>query len=251
MTNKKDEIRAPARGAFSTTRWTLVAQAARTHSPEGEAAMEELSVRYWYPLYAFARRKGLGPEDAEDMTQEFFAKQIVTRRVFKNTDQTQGKFRSWLLACLQNFLANQWARQRAQKRGGEAVHLALDFCDGERRYLAEPAHELTPERLYNRAWASTQIDRALEELERSYRDREGGGLFDELRRFLPGACDPQPHAVVAERVGKSEAAIKMAVSRLRREFGQTLRTIVSRTVSSAAELDEEIRELIDSLSIAD
>ena len=132
---------------------------------------------------------------------------------------------------MQNFVHNEWDKGNAQKRGGGAVHLSLDFRDGEERYLAEPFHELTPEKLYTRARALTQLETALESLRDRYVKRGQAGLFEELEAFLPGACDPPPHRVVADRTGKSEPAIKMAVSRLRREFGTTLREAVGRIVS--------------------
>jgi len=237
-----------ARGAFATTRWTLVAEAAMGDSPEAEEAMEALSLRYWFPLYAFLRRKGLKAEQAEDMTQEFFAQRILTKQIFKGSDRSRGKFRSWLLTSLQNFLNNERDKERAQKRGGGAVHLSLDFREGEERYLAEPFHNLTPEKIYARTWALTQLDATLDTLRDQYENRGQSALFDELKSFLPGAGAPPPHRVVAERTGKTEAAIKMAVSRLRREFGKALRGTIGSTVSDAAELEEEMRDLLNALT---
>ena len=210
--------------------------------------MEALALGYWFPLYAFARRKGLAAEEAEDMTQEFFAQRILTKQIFKGTHPSRGKFRSWLLTSLQNFLHNQHDRNMAQKRGGGQTHLSIDAHEGERRYLAEPSHDLTPEKLYTRAWAVTQLELALNLLGERYEKRAQPDLFEELKPFLPGSGDPPPHRIVAERTGKSEAAIKMAVSRVRREFGAALRDTVGRTVSDRGELEEEIRELLEALS---
>ena len=182
------------------------------------------------------------------MTQEFFSRQIITKRIFEGTHPSRGKFRSWLLASLQNFLNNEWDKRRAQKRGGGRTHFPLDFRDGEERYLAELGHELTPEKIYIRTWALTQLDNSLQTICGRYERRGQAELFTELKRFLPGAGDPLPHATVAERTGRSEAAIKMAVSRLRREFGETLREAVQRTVSDPDELEEEMRELLGAFS---
>ena len=244
-----DEHSPPERpaAAFATTRWTIVAEAARSHSPEAENAMEALAIGYWYPLYAFLRRRGMRPQDAEDLTQEFFSRRILTKQIFKGTDPARGKFRSWLLTSLQNFLHNEREKDNAQKRGGGATHLSLDFHDGEQRYLAEPSHDLTPEKIYDRAWALTQLQDAHRALGDRYESGGRGELFHELKRFLPGADDAPPHAEVAARIGKSESAIKMAVSRMRKEFGATLREIVGRTVSDPGQLDEEMRDLLRAL----
>jgi len=229
---------------FATTHWSVVVSAARTDSPRAGEALETLSLTYWYPLYAYLRRKGLDTHAAEDMTQDFFARRVVTRLIFKGVTPDRGKFRSWLLTSLQNFQRNEWDRQKAQKRGGDRPHVSIDLQDGEGRYLAEPGHDLTPEKIYERAWAMTLLNRALESLRAKYAGNGAEGLFDELKRFLPGALNACPYAEVAGRLDKSEGAVKMAVSRLRREYGATLRDEIKRTVSSPEELQEELHYLL-------
>lgn len=231
---------------FATTHWSVVA-AARTDSTRAGEALETLALTYWYPLYAYLRRKGLDTAAAEDMTQDFFARRVVTRLIFKGVNPDRGKFRSWLLTSLQNFQRNEWHRQKAEKRGGDRPHVSIDVQDGEGRYLAEPGHDLTPDKLYERAWAMTLLDRALESLRAEYTGNGAEGLFDELKRFLPGALSACPYAEVAARLDMSEGAVKMAVSRLRRDYGATLRNEIKRTVSSPAEVQEELQHLLSIL----
>jgi DNA-directed RNA polymerase specialized sigma24 family protein len=236
-----------AASRFATTHWSVVLSAGGTQSPRAAEALETLSLTYWYPLYVYLRRKGLDTHEAEDMTQDFFAHRIVTRLIFKGVTPGQGKFRSWLLTSLQNFERNEWDRRKAQKRGGDRTHVSLDLHEVEGRYLAEQGHDDTPEKLYDRAWAMTLLDRTLENLRAKYVDNGSEPLFDELKRFLPGALSACPYAEVAVRLGKSEAAVKMAVSRLRREFGTMLRDEIEGTVISPEELRDELRHLLSVL----
>ena len=233
-----------AAGNFATTHWSVIASAARTQSPRAAEALEALSLTYWYPLYVYLRRKGLTAHEAEDMTQDFFARRIVTKLVFKGVTPDRGKFRSWLLTSLQNFQRNEWDRRNAQKRGGNQPHISLDLTDGEDRYLAEPGHDLTPDKIYDRVWAMTLLDRALESLRAKYARDDDEAFFDELKRFLPGALSTSPYVEVAARLDKTEAAVKMAVSRLRREYGTTLRDEIKRTVSTPDEVQQELQHLL-------
>jgi len=246
-----DETPGPApntEARFASTHWSVVLQAARTASPEAQSALEKLCRAYWYPLYAYLRRKGHSPHEAEDLTQEFFATRVVTKRIFEGMQPGTGRFRSWLLTCLQNLVLNERERQQAQKRGGGQIHLSLDFRTAEGRYLAEPADVLTPEKLYEKSWAMTLLDRALEQLHDKYRAEGKAQLFDELKIFLPGEQSSLSHAEVGARLGKSEDAIKMAVSRLRQEYGRVLQSEIKRTVNSPSEAREELRYLMQVLS---
>ena len=179
----------PREGAscFATTHWSVVLSAAKSHSPRAEEALETLSLTYWYPLYVYLRRKGLDVHAAEDMTQDFFARRVLTGLIFKGVTPDRGKFRSWLLTSLQNFQRNEWDRQKAQKRGGDRPHVSIDLQDGEDRYLAEPSHDLTPEKIYERVWAMTLLDQAIETLREKYTANGADDLFGELKQFLPGA----------------------------------------------------------------
>ena len=233
-----------AEGQFASTHWSVVLAAARTASPEAEAALEKLCVAYWYPLYAYLRRSGHAPHEAEDLTQDFFASRIVTKRVLRGLQPGTGRFRSWLLTSLQNMVKNEWAKEKAVKRGGAQPHLSLDFQSAEGRYVAEPAHNLTPEKLYERSWALTLLDLTVDQLQEKYRRDGKAVLFDELKRFLPGEHSTGSHAEVAARLGKSEDAIKMAASRLRQEYGRFLKAEIKRMVASPGEIEDELRWLL-------
>ena len=232
---------------FESTHWSVVLAAARTSSPEAEAALEKLCRDYWYPLYAFLRRKGQSPEEARDLTQEFFVDRVINRRVLRGVEAGGARFRSWLLACLENFTANHWQKNQAQKRGGGFEHLSLDFQDAEGRYLHEPADFRTPDRLYERAWALTLLNRALEQV-RSDHERDGKSeQFEALKEFLPGEESHRTYADVARTLGKTEESIKMAVSRLRQQYGRQLREEIKRTVSQPGEVDAELRSLLEAI----
>jgi RNA polymerase sigma-70 factor (ECF subfamily) len=233
---------------FGATHWSVVLAAARTHSPEAEKAMEALCIAYRYPLYAYVRRLGHPREHAEDLTQSFFAERVLNKQIFKGVCQDKGKFRTWLLNSFQNFIHNAWERQSAQKRGGGRECLSLDFQDEEGRYLLEPAHHETPEKLFDRAWAMTVLDRALQQLRNNYAHSGEADLFESLATYLPGALDPPPYQHTAEQLGKTEAAVKMAVSRLKREYGRALKAEIRRTLSENGNADEEFHHLLEILA---
>lgn len=237
----------PSRG-FQTTHWSVVLTAAESGTPEAAEALETLCASYWYPLYAFLRQKGHPPAEAEDLTQEFFARRIVNRRLLQRLTPDSGRFRSWLLAALRNFAINEWEKSRAMRRGGGAPHQPLDFGSSEARFLREAGSARTPELEYDRAWALDLIDRTLAQLRNEF---ERGGQreeFEALRRFLPGAEPADPaYDEIAGRLGKTPGAIKMAVSRLRREFGRRLRAVIAETVATPAEVDDEVRHLLEVL----
>ena len=201
--------------------------------------MESLCTDYWRPLYSYLRRNH-SQHEAEDLTQEFFDKRVLTQLIFRGVDRSRGTFRTWLLNSLRNFVLNEIDRQRAQKRGGGQPHLPFDFESGEACYAREPASDHAPEKIYDRAWARALIERALAQLRADY-ERDGkAALFNELQCCLTGAV---VYAEVALRLGKSEDAVKMDVNRLRKACGAILRTEINRTVSSPAEFAEEWRYL--------
>lgn len=238
---------AAAQGRFASTHWSVVLAAARSASPEAETALEDLCIAYWYPLYAYLRRSGHAHHTAEDLTQEFFASRIVTKRIFQGMQPGAGRFRSWLLTSLQNMVRNEWEKAQAVKRGGALPHVSLDFQSAEGRYAAEPAHELTPEKLYERSCALRVLDLAMDQLREKFRHDGKADWFEELKIFLPGEHSTRSHAEVAARTGKSEDAVKMAVSRLRQEYGRLLKAEVKRIVDSPGEVEDELRCLLGAL----
>jgi len=242
-TANSDDQPTAARGRFASTHWSVVLAAARTESPEAAAAMEKLCQAYWYPLYAYLRRSGHAIHDAQDLTQEFFARRIVTRRIFQGAQPTEGRFRSWLLTSLQNMVRNEWQKGQAAKRGGAHSHCSLDFESAEGRYMAEPAHDLTPEKLYDRSCATELLNLVADQIREKYRQDGKIDLFQELKMFLPGEHSTRSHAEVAARLGKSEDAVKMAISRLRQEYGRQLRADVKRIVNHPDAVDAELRHL--------
>jgi RNA polymerase sigma factor (sigma-70 family) len=233
-------------GRFATTRWSVVVAAGQKAGGEdARAALETLCRAYWYPLYVYARRKGHAAEDAADLVQGFFAS-LLERRAVGRADRERGRFRSFLLASMDHFIANEWRRATAQKRGGGAVMVGLDFDDGERRYDLEPSHHLTPDRVYERRWALTLIDAAMARLRDEYEARGRGDLFAELAGLISGERD-EAYAGVAGRLGMSEGAVKVAVHRLRKRCRELLRDEVAQTVAGEADVDDELRHLLDAV----
>lgn len=215
-------------------------------SSAARTALATLCETYWYPLYAYVRRRGATPDDARDLTQGFLTS-LLERRDFANLRQDQGRFRAFLLASLQHVLANDAARRRTQKRGGGASLLPLALDDAEGRYSYEPAEPATPETLYERRWALTVIERVLAHLRQQWETESRATEFDELKACLLGQAPPGGYAAIAGRLGTTEGAVKVAVHRLRRKFQAQLRQDIAETVSDAADIDDEIRYLVRAL----
>ncbi len=231
---------------FATTRWTLILSAAReAPTPRATAALAELCGLYWYPLYAFIRRRGHTAHEAEDLTQEFFLQLLATHSLAQ-VSPDKGRFRSFLLASVQHFLANAFDRARAQKRGGGQRPIALDAAQADRRYDLEPADELTPERLFERRWALTVLEQVLARLEREMGAEGKAEWFAALKVFLTGDGGGT-YAEVGVRLGQSAGAVKVAVHRLRRRYRQLLRDQIAHTVDDPSLIDEEIRYLLGCL----
>lgn len=235
------------RSTFATTHWSLVVAAGQRTTVESERALAELCEHYWYPLYAFVRRRGHSVEEARDLTQEFFAFLLEKDRL-QLADQQRGRFRSFLLTALDNFLTNQWRAGQAQKRGGGRSVLSLDWSSGEQRYLAEPADFMTPERIFDRRWALTLLERVLTQLREQYRSNGKETLFLRLQGCLSGEGSRTPYAELAREMGMSEAAIKVAVHRLRQRCGELLREEIAQTVADQADIDEELGYLFAALA---
>jgi len=232
---------------FATTHWSQVLAAGRLESPEAPAALAELCRIYWYPLYAYVRRHGHAPHDAQDLTQEFFAR-LLARRDLTSVSPDKGRFRSFLLAAMNHFLVNEWKRARRLKRGGGKPLFSLDDSTAEVRYAAEPRHELTADRIYERRWAMTLLEQTLASL-KVQQDAVGkGALFARLEVYLVAPDNGPAYALLGRDLGMSEDAVKMAVSRLRRRYREVLRAQIAQTVASPAEVDAELRHLLSVLS---
>ena len=227
---------------FVTTRWSLVLAAGRPGSAEAAAALATLCEAYWFPVYAFVRRSGHSEEDARDLTQAFFARMLEKHDV-RAADPARGRFRSFLLASVRHFLINQHDAAMAQKRGGGAPHLSLEFDDGERRYEREPAHSDTPERLFERRWALATLDIAIARVGGQHHADGRGPLFDALRPFLAGS-EPSSYETLARQFDTTEGALRVAVHRLRRAFRESLREVILATVERPEDIEDELRYLL-------
>lgn len=230
------------RPAFVTTHWSVVLSAREQDSPRNREALEILCRTYWFPLYAFVRRQGRSPHDAQDLTQEFFAR-LLEKEYLKSVAQEKGRFRTFLLVALKRFLANEWDRQRAQKRGGGAAIVSIDQELAESRFAAEPVHQLQPDLLFDRQWALTLLERTMTRLHDEYSSTGRAKLFELLRGCLAKDESALPYAQIASRLNLTEAAVKMAVQRLRARYREILRAEIADTVASPDEVEEEIRHL--------
>ena len=230
------------RPAFVTTHWSVVLSARDQDSPKSSEALEALCRTYWFPLYAFVRRQGRSPHDAQDLTQEFFAR-LLAKEYLKSAAQEKGRFRTFLLVALKRFLANEWDRQHAQKRGGLSLIVPIDPELAESRFVAGPAHELQPDLLFDRQWALTLLERTMTRLHEEYVATGRAKLFELLRGCLAKDESALPYAEIAARLNLTEAAVKMAVQRLRARYREILRAEIADTVASPEEIEEEIRHL--------
>jgi len=229
---------------FETTHWSLVAAAQPDDVSQTRAreALEELCRAYWYPLYAFVRSRGYTADDAQDLTQAFFA-QIIETGGLASADRERGRFRSYLLGAMKHFLANEWHRGQTQKRGGQVRFIEWDSLDPEGRYAGASRRPDNPEHLFDREWALETVAGALQALRDEMAEAGKIELFDALKGSLTGE-DDLPRAEIAARLGMSEGAVKVALHRLRRRYGQLLRAAIAETVGNQADLDDEMRYLV-------
>src|SRR5436309_5405001 len=230
----------PGRSGFPTTRWTLVVAAADPNRKETSSALVSLCENYWYPLYAYLRRRGYPADQAQDLTQEFFVR-VLEGRYLDRAEPEKGRFRSFILTSLKFFVADSEDRQRAQKRGGGMV-VPLEFSSGEERYQREPAHGETPERIFERRWALAVLDRVVERLRDEFVHHGRPEHFDRLKVFLLGAADA-PYATLAREMNTSEGALKVAIHRLRKRYRELFRQEIADTVADPAEVESELRFL--------
>lgn len=215
-------------------------------SPDAASAISALCANYWYPLYAFIRSRGHQPAEAEDLTQAFLLR-LLDKNALSLADREKGRFRTFLLTALKNYLANEQERARAQKRGGGRVRIGLDFGDGERRFSAEPVSDLTPERIYERRWALTLIEQVLGKLREEYQVGGRGRVFDSLRQYLNASGTTPPYEEIGKSLKMSGGAVKTAVYRLRLRFRELLREEIAETVATEEDIEEEVRELFEAL----
>jgi DNA-directed RNA polymerase specialized sigma24 family protein len=229
-------------GHFVTTHWSAVLAAGREDSAAARQALEELCRTYWAPLHAYARRRGYSPDAAADLTQGFFTRLIASRDLAQ-VDPAKGRFRSFLLASLKHFLANDWDRAQAQVRGGGTVHVPLDPASSNGNAALDPVDTLTPERVFERQWALTLLKMVLDQLQGEYTADGKAALFDALKGSLTGERPSAHYARIGIDLGLSEGAVKVAAYRLRARYRERLRQAIARTVASEEEIDEEIRYL--------
>ncbi len=227
---------------FGTTHWSVVLSARAADSPNSAAALETLCRTYWYPLYAYARRQGHPPPDAQDLAQDFFAR-LLQKHYLQAAARDKGKFRTFMLVAFKRFLANEWDRKHAQKRGGFAPVVSIDEELAESRFAAEPSHNVPPDVLFDRHWATTLLGRAMTQLQEEYVASGRAKLFEYLQSCLAREESALPYADIAARLNLTEAAVKMAIHRLRARYREILRTEIAHTVSSAEEVEEEIHHL--------
>ncbi|MCW5553111.1 MAG: sigma-70 family RNA polymerase sigma factor [Verrucomicrobiae bacterium] len=231
---------------FVTTQWSAVLAAGCSDTTHARTALEQLCRQYWHPLYAYVRRAGYSREEAEDLTQEFFAR-LLGQNTLGKADPARGRFRSFLLASLKNFLANEWDKARARKRGGGAQLLPLEFDTAETRCAQPVAPGDTPDRAFDRQWALTLLDVVLDRLRKEYADSGRDGLFLILKDTLAGGRAEIPYRELGARAGLSEGAVKVAAHRLRKRYRELLREEIANTVAQPEEAQEELRHLFSAL----
>ena len=241
--DKSNEQANPGDG-FATTRWSMVVAAGGLESPAAQDALAALCQAYWPPLYAYARRRGHSREEAQDLAQEFFCR-LLEKNYVQRADKARGRFRSFLLTAFKHFMANEWDRARAKKRGGGAYIISYDFATAEAHWLQEAADQDTPETSYEKQWALRVLDEALVRLRQAYQDAGKERLLDRLEMCLTGIPPGMSHKELASSLGMSEGATRTAVHRLRKKYQATLRLTVAETLTDPGSVDDELRHLIE------
>ena len=230
----------PGSSQFPTTRWTLVVAAGDPQRKDARSALVSLCENYWYPLYAYLRRRGYAPDQAQDLTQEFFMR-VLEGRYLDRADPEKGRFRSFILTSLKFFVADEQDRQRAQKRGGGAI-VSLEFSSGEERYQREPGHYETPDRIFERRWALSMLERVMERLRDEFVQHGRPENFERMKVFLLGQSEA-PYADLAREMNTSEGALKVAIHRLRKRYRELFRQEIADTVADPAKVESELRYL--------
>jgi len=236
-----------SRGGFPPTHWSVVLAAGDSASPDSREALETLCRTYWYPLYAFVRRQGKAPEDARDLTQSFFER-FIEKHYLKDLLQEKGRFRTFLLTTFKRFLCDQFDRSTAAKRGGGIRFVPLEVLEAETQYTEAAASSQSPEALFDRAWAEAVVQSGVERLRAELEATGQGPVFRELKGYLSRPADRAAYTDAAQRLGMTADAVAMAVMRLRRRYRAMVRTEVANTVATPAEIDEEMRYLVELLT---
>lgn len=234
-------------GRFATTHWSVVLQAGQPKDPGYKQALEALCRSYWFPLYAYLRRNGYNNQQAEDYTQAFFCR-LLEKHVIGMADSKRGKFRSFLLSTLKHFLSDEYDRAQAQKRGGGRKLLSIDFTAAENQYALEPAYSLSPEKLFDKSWALTVLERTMSRLKAELTAQNKQDLFDHLKIYLTSEKDSIPYREKAAEMNLTEGNVRTAVHRLRRRYRKLLRDEIAQTVTADNQVDEEIDDLFNALA---
>jgi RNA polymerase sigma-70 factor (ECF subfamily) len=242
MSSTEHKSSAGPADCFVTTRWTVVLSAGRKSSPQSDAALGELCRSYWYPLYAYVRRQGRSKEDAEDLTQAFFAR-FLEKNYLEGLSSERGRFRAFLLASLKHFLANEWDKANRQKRGGGVPNLSLDWQSADDRFQIDPADPSSPDRLFDREWALSLLERVVTRLRDEAVTAGREALFDGAKRFLTIGDKATPYATAAAELGMEEGALRVAVHRLRKRYRELLRDEIAQTLCDPSLVAEELRSL--------
>lgn len=240
-------VRVEASPVFVTTHWSVVLTAGRSDTTRAHDALARLCQAYWHPLYAYVRRLGHAPSDAQDLTQEFFAR-LLAKNYLADADESRGRFRSFLLTALKHFLANEWDKARARKRGGGRLPVPIDFGSAETNCHFEPADTTTPEKIFERRWALTLLEQVLRRLREEYVRAGREKLFEQLKPTLTETSRAVRYAEIATRLEMTEGAVKVAVHRLRLRYREVLRAEIADTVASPAEVEDELRNLFAALA---
>src|SRR6266852_317409 len=242
-----DSRQSPAPGVFATTHWSVVVQAGEVESPQTSEALAQLCNTYWYPLYVYVRRKGYAAHDAQDLTQEFFAR-LLARNYLGTVGREKGKFRSFLLAALNHFMADERDRARTAKRGGGKVIVSLNEDDAETRYQADMGSPLPPDKIFEKRWATTLLEQAFAKLRQESVCAGKGERFDRLKIFLEDGAKPGDYDAVGVELGMAANTVAAAVHRLRERYRELVRAEIAHTVSSPEEVKEEMRHLFAALA---
>ena len=243
--DSRDELSAspPRQREFETTRWSIVISAGRNSTPDSKRALASLCETYWYPLYAYVRRRVPNVDEAHDMTQAFFT-ELLERNFLRSAEPQRGRFRAFLLTAFKHFLSKEWSKAKTQKRGGGRAPLSLDFDSADSTLRIEAESGLTAEQLYDQQWAIALLGRIMERLELESQQQAGtGNRFAELKGFIIGDHSGATYADVAKNLGISEGAAKKSASRMRHRFGELLREEIAHTVGRPDEVEDEIRSL--------
>jgi RNA polymerase sigma factor (sigma-70 family) len=233
--------------AFVTTHWSVVLRAGLADTTRARVALGRLCQTYWYPLYAYVRRRGHSAHDAQDLTQEFFTR-LLERHSLASATPERGRFRSFILTAMNNFLVNEWSKARAKKRGGDCQTFSMDLAAAEERFDLEPADNSTPDKLFEKQWALALLNEVLNRLEAEYQREGKNELFAALKQTLMGSRESQPYEELAARLDMSEGAIKVAVHRLRKHYRELIRVEIAGTLARPQDIDEEMRHLFSALA---